>query len=110
MAIIQCRECGKDVSSEAVVCPHCGVQLKLNDFQKAKQSGGNFIKWVFGIIGALFFIGLINYLSTPEYEIEAIRKRDACLEVVKITGQFVMRSVCESNFGKEMQAGYEKYK
>lgn len=26
MAMIQCRECKKDVSSEAPTCPHCGVQ------------------------------------------------------------------------------------
>jgi hypothetical protein len=25
MALAQCRECGKDVSSEAPTCPHCGV-------------------------------------------------------------------------------------
>lgn len=25
MAIKSCRECGKDVSTEAAVCPHCGV-------------------------------------------------------------------------------------
>ena len=26
MAIAHCRECGGDVSSEAVVCPHCGIR------------------------------------------------------------------------------------
>jgi hypothetical protein len=26
MAIARCRECGGDVSSEAVVCPHCGIR------------------------------------------------------------------------------------
>ena len=25
MALAQCRECGKEVSTEAVSCPHCGV-------------------------------------------------------------------------------------
>jgi hypothetical protein len=25
MAMLPCRECGRDVSSEAVSCPHCGV-------------------------------------------------------------------------------------
>ena len=24
MALIKCAECGKEVSSEAVACPHCG--------------------------------------------------------------------------------------
>ena len=25
MALIQCKECGQSVSTEAVVCPHCGA-------------------------------------------------------------------------------------
>lgn len=28
MAIILCPECGKEVSDNAVSCPHCGYQLK----------------------------------------------------------------------------------
>ena len=27
MALIQCKNCGKDVSARAKVCPHCGTQL-----------------------------------------------------------------------------------
>lgn len=27
MAIIQCKECGGNVSDSAVTCPHCGFQL-----------------------------------------------------------------------------------
>lgn len=29
--ITKCRECQKDVSSEAVVCPHCGCPQKQTD-------------------------------------------------------------------------------
>lgn len=25
MALVRCRECGRDVSTEAIACPHCGV-------------------------------------------------------------------------------------
>ncbi len=25
MAMVRCRECGKEVSSQAAVCPHCGI-------------------------------------------------------------------------------------
>lgn len=25
MAVVRCRECGQEVSTEAAVCPHCGV-------------------------------------------------------------------------------------
>ena len=27
-----CTECGKEISSKAVVCPHCGVQIKPLNF------------------------------------------------------------------------------
>ena len=30
MAIISCKECGKDVSDKAELCPHCGISLKVN--------------------------------------------------------------------------------
>lgn len=26
MALVSCRECGKEISSQAKVCPHCGVR------------------------------------------------------------------------------------
>ena len=25
MALVKCRECGEEVSDEAITCPHCGV-------------------------------------------------------------------------------------
>jgi len=27
MAIVSCRECGKEVSDKAETCPHCGVRI-----------------------------------------------------------------------------------
>ena len=29
MALIKCDECGKEISSSAKVCPHCGIKIKL---------------------------------------------------------------------------------
>lgn len=50
MALIKCHECGKDVSSEAAACPHCGAPVKavqqecvINFFRKS-QGGGTAIK------------------------------------------------------------------
>lgn len=28
MALISCKECGKEISDSAATCPHCGVALK----------------------------------------------------------------------------------
>ena len=30
MALIPCRECGKEISSEAAKCPHCGARKAPN--------------------------------------------------------------------------------
>jgi hypothetical protein len=37
MAMVTCIECGKEVSSEAKTCPHCGKKLKMGFFDKAKD-------------------------------------------------------------------------
>ena len=29
MALIKCEECGKNISSSAKTCPHCGVKTNL---------------------------------------------------------------------------------
>lgn len=51
MAIINCKECDKGVSSKARKCPHCGVKLK--------KSGGCFTFILIGIVILIvfYFIG-----------------------------------------------------
>lgn len=59
MALISCRECGKDVSTEAVNCPSCGARV-------APQSSA--WKWVIGVpvacFAAFMLLGVLN--SNPE--------------------------------------------
>ena len=31
MSLIKCTECGKDISDQALSCPHCGVPLSSKD-------------------------------------------------------------------------------
>lgn len=28
MSLMPCKECGKNISSEAIFCPHCGIPLQ----------------------------------------------------------------------------------
>ena len=28
MALIKCKECGKEISSSSRVCPNCGIEIK----------------------------------------------------------------------------------
>ena len=37
MALIKCPECGKEVSTAAETCPHCGYPIKNNEPVKEKQ-------------------------------------------------------------------------
>lgn len=34
MAIVNCKECGKEISDMAQTCPHCGVVIKKDTFSK----------------------------------------------------------------------------
>lgn len=43
MALIQCRECGKDVSETALACAHCGFRLRKPE----RGPLGQFFKWAF---------------------------------------------------------------
>jgi len=52
MALIKCKECGKEVSSEARKCPHCGKKLKTSRIGKG-------ILYVFVIIIGLGILGTI---------------------------------------------------
>ena len=36
MALIKCSECGKEVSSSAKTCPHCGIKI---NFKKCPECG-----------------------------------------------------------------------
>lgn len=41
MALIECRECGKQVSDRAEGCPHCGAKLAQRQSPAARRSGGS---------------------------------------------------------------------
>lgn len=68
MTLIKCRECGKEISSQAKVCPNCGCQVHsgtppMNFNQPVlnnnKTSGLSIAALVFSILGITFFIGAI---------------------------------------------------
>ena len=37
MALINCPECGKDISTQATTCPHCGITLRSSTTKKKKS-------------------------------------------------------------------------
>lgn len=49
MALVSCRECGKQVSSEAAVCPHCGIK------KPSPKGIGRFGVLVMALVGFIAF-------------------------------------------------------
>jgi hypothetical protein len=59
MALVKCKECQADVSSEAFKCPHCGATLKV-----AKRGFfGKLFKWSFILFNILMVLWLFSAFS-----------------------------------------------
>lgn len=59
MSMINCPECQNEVSSSAMKCPKCGVQLR-----KAKRGFfGQVFKWVFILFNVLMLIWLVSAIG-----------------------------------------------
>ena len=54
MALIQCVECGNDVSTDAVVCPNCGTPVKPQ--QTTQKGEGLFLRSISTGYGIILFI------------------------------------------------------
>jgi hypothetical protein len=68
MAIMKCRECGNRVSSEAAICPHCGVSNPAKPVAKAATSptekrGMSGWKKIGIVLLVLWVIGFISQMS-----------------------------------------------
>lgn len=64
MALSKCKECNKEVSSEAKACPHCGVSSPV------PKKGG--------CLALIVLAGVITFLISRCGEDEAKEKKQAC--------------------------------
>ena len=53
MPMIQCKECSKEISSDARVCPHCGKKLRMGAIAKA-------FLVLLCVVGGFIIIGIIG--------------------------------------------------
>ena len=60
MAIIKCKECGKDISDKAKICVHCGAPLKKGDFHK-ELSAAKRVAIAIILVLVLIMLGCIIY-------------------------------------------------
>ncbi len=75
MAMIQCKECGKEISSDARVCPHCGKK-------RYRWGVGKILLAAFGvavIIGAV--ISSLQQPGTPKAKV----KENICTAIDAVT-------------------------
>jgi len=63
MALVQCRECGRGVSSEADSCPQCGCRMRSQPQPQSQSKGVQTIeltgkRWkAYGCLGAILPVG-----------------------------------------------------
>lgn len=104
MAMTTCRECGKDVSTEALVCPHCG----------APQAG---LKPVWGFFGwkrpwGFEWKSERTYLGYPLVHIAVGRDELGKLRVAKgviAIGQFAVGAITIAQFGVGFLFGFGQF-
>ena len=60
MALIICKECGKEISDQAKACPNCGYPLKK------KGKGFAIASLVLGIISCVYSIPMLTTISEPD--------------------------------------------
>ena len=70
MALMKCRECGREISDTAEMCPHCGVKTaygRSRDASKSQnQSGkpmGAIVSLVVGVLMTIYAVSGINEYS-----------------------------------------------
>ena len=73
MALIKCSECGKEISSSAKMCPHCGASNKISNNKKSNKKILFIVIFILLIVlvGSIFAYHLIKNnndenLSTSE--------------------------------------------
>lgn len=114
MAMIKCRECGKEISSRAECCPNCGAKTRFGEEESEKKqlSVAMIVYSILCVVGAIVFayaaitmsgdisdyydswIGGYNYKSPlTEHEIGIIMQMviGLAIEVAGILGIFRSR-------------------
>lgn len=81
MAIVSCDECGKEVSTLAESCPHCGAKQQQQPASQY-QSGEKPFKWWLwvpvGLIAAFFLFGALSKGPTAQAKESLQHDIDKC--------------------------------
>lgn len=79
MALIKCKECGKEISSNATVCPGCGYK-NINESEKAP----------FGVLAICFFIPIVGFILFAINTSIKKRYAEQCLKASLLSIMFIL--------------------
>lgn len=76
MALIECKECKKQISSDAASCPHCGKPIKTENPTQVKDAASGCLGIIFL---ALIFFAAIDYFSGDKSDTESVKaEKEKC--------------------------------
>ena len=70
MALINCPECGKEISDEAKSCPNCGKPLKVKREIKINKKKLGIVIGIIVVLTIGIIVGLRIYTNNPDYVIK----------------------------------------
>lgn len=91
MALINCKECGKQISDSAIQCPHCGCATQFSgNVEKAKRLNIDLIiTCIFSIVGlvlfSIYFPKLINGINHYDSFVRWLKKDAEALNTYVLT-------------------------
>ena len=110
MALIKCKECNHQISSQAETCPNCGYQIRKEAFGSTKSALGGCLKFVIIVpvvfILIAFLVGLFNKESEPVIS----QKLDITLPIYTQQAGNVGSMVCPTDilFEKHLGHGWQE--
>ena len=76
MAMIKCKECGRDISDQAKACPHCGAPLAGSDTGRSKKTR----PWAYWALGVLAIMAIAGAVLERNEDNSAEQAQRAALE------------------------------
>ena len=100
MALVSCRECGQQVSTEAAICPYCGASHPATTPEVRKRTLKRRIEIGLGILALMILVGGIAWVA-KNGTLPLTNKYAACVyaqksisDDLKLTGKSVRFQSC----------------
>lgn len=95
MALISCQECKKEISNQAMQCPHCGMPMQAKTIAAHDpKSPGEWLVLGLVLVGALGF-SLYNYTMVRKQQDEQIAMSKNYQEFEKFRQAYIQRNILE---------------